>query len=129
MDVKTIAAVALGSAIGGALRFIAGQAFVQRFGPGFPFGTLFVNVTGCFIIGLIAELASTRVFGMTPLARIFLATGLVGGYTTFSAFSLDAVVLFEDGAALLSLLYVVSTVVLGIVAAAGGQLVARVAVR
>lgn len=129
IDVKAILAVALGSAIGGACRYVIGQAFVQRFGPGFPYGTLFINVTGSFLIGIVAELAATRAFGMTPLARIFLATGLLGGYTTFSAFSLDGVILVSDGAALAGALYAFGSVALGFLTAYAGQVVARIAVR
>ena len=87
---------AIGAAIGGVARYVVGQFFAQRFGPGFPYGTLFINVTGSFLIGVVAELATSRAFGATPLIRIFAATGILGGYTTFSAFPLDALVLVSD---------------------------------
>ena len=126
---KAVFAVAIGAALGGVARYVIGQIFAQRFGPGFPYGTLFINVTGSFLIGVVAELATSRAFGMTPLIRVFAATGLLGGYTTFSAFSLDALVLVSDGAALLAALYAAGSVALGVVAAYAGLVLARITIR
>jgi CrcB protein len=126
---KAVCAVAVGAALGGVARYVIGQVFAQRFGPGFPYGTLFINVTGSFLIGVIAELATSRAFGVTPLVRIFAATGILGGYTTFSAFSLDSLVLVTDGAAFLAALYAAGSVVLGLVAAYAGLILARITIR
>jgi fluoride exporter len=126
---KAVCAVAIGAALGGVARYIIGQVFVQRFGPGFPYGTLFINVTGSFLIGVVAELATSRAFGVTPLLRVFAATGILGGYTTFSTFSLDALVLVGDGAALLATLYAAGSVALGLIAAYAGLVLARIAIR
>jgi CrcB protein len=120
IDLRAIAAVALGAAIGGVLRYVVGQLFLQRFGPGFPYGTLFINVSGSFLIGVVAELIATRAFGVSPLWRIFAATGVLGGYTTFSAFSLESLTLITEGSAMLSLAYAAGSVVLGVLAAYGG---------
>ncbi len=125
---RAIAAVAIGAAVGGVLRYVVGQLFLQRFGPGFPYGTLFINVSGSVCIGIVAQLAVTRAFGMTPFLRVLLATGVLGGYTTFSTFSLDALTLLEEGA-LPALLYVGSSVVLGFLGAAAGVVLARLAAR
>jgi CrcB protein len=127
MDAKAIIAVGLGGAIGAILRYVVGNAFLQRFGPGFPWGTFFINITGSFLIGIVAQLALTRSFGVTPAVRLFAATGVLGGYTTFSTFSLDAIVLAGDGAAAIATLYVAASVILGLAAAYIGQVVARVA--
>lgn|SRR5690348_17219918 len=127
MDARAIVAVGIGGAIGAVLRYLVGSAFLQRFGPGFPWGTFFINVTGSFLIGVVAQLAFTRSFGMTPMVRAFAATGVLGGYTTFSTFSLDSVVLVGDGAAPLALAYAAGSVVSGIIAAYFGQVVARLA--
>lgn len=127
MDARAIAAVALGGAIGAVLRYLVGSAFLQRFGPGFPWGTFAINITGSFLIGVIAQFALTRSFGITPMIRIFAATGVLGGYTTFSTFSLDSVVLVGDGAAPLALAYAAGSVVCGIFSAYLGQVLARVA--
>ncbi len=126
---KAVCAVAIGAAIGGVARYVIGQVFAQRFGPGFPYGTLFINVTGSFLIGVVAELATSRAFGVTPLVRVFAATGILGGYTTFSTFSLDSLVLVSDGAALLGALYAAGSVALGLVAAYAGLVLARLTIR
>lgn len=125
---RAVAAVAIGAAIGGVLRYVVGQLFLQRFGPGFPYGTLFINVSGSFCIGIVAQLAATRAFGITPLLRVLLATGVLGGYTTFSTFSLDAITLLEEGV-LPTLVYVASSVALGFAGATAGLVIARLAGR
>lgn len=127
MDVKAIVAVGIGGGIGAILRYLVGSAFLQRFGPGFPWGTLVINVTGSFLIGAVAQLALTRSFGITPMVRIFAATGVLGGYTTFSTFSLDTLVLVGDGAAPLGLLYAAGSVIAGLFAAYLGEVAARLA--
>lgn len=125
MDGKIIMAIGVGGGIGAILRYVVGVVFMQRFGPGFPWGTAFINVSGSFLIGVIAQLALTRSFGVTPAVRIFAATGLVGGYTTFSTFSLDSILLVGDGAKLLAAVYVLGSVAAGLIAAYAGQAVAR----
>jgi CrcB protein len=125
---RAVVAVAIGAAVGGVLRYVVGQLFLQRFGPGFPYGTLFINVSGSLCIGIVAQLAATRAFGMTPFTRVLLATGVLGGYTTFSTFSLDAITLLDESV-FPALLYVASSVVLGFAAAAVGVVLARLAAR
>ncbi|MGH7001205.1 MAG: fluoride efflux transporter CrcB [Stellaceae bacterium] len=125
MDPRALIAVGIGGGIGTILRYIVGSVFVQRLGPGFPWGTLFINVTGSFLIGVVAQLAATRSLEISPVVRIFAATGVLGGYTTFSTFSLDSIVLIGDGAAPLASAYVVGSVVAGLLAAYAGQVAAR----
>jgi fluoride exporter len=125
---RAVAAVAIGAAIGGVLRYVVGQLFLQRLGPGFPYGTLFINVSGSLCIGIVAQLAATRAFGVTPFVRVLLATGVLGGYTTFSTFSLDAITLLGEGT-LPAIVYTGASVVLGFVAAAAGVVLARLASR
>ena len=129
IDWRAIVAVAVGAAIGGVARYIIGQIFVQRFGPGFPYGTLFINVTGSFAIGIVAQLALSQAAGMSPLMRLFTATGILGGYTTFSTFSLDAITLLGEGGALAALLYTGGSVILGFGGAALGVVLTRLVVR
>ncbi len=83
-----------------------------------------VNVTGSFLIGLLAELIM-RKFGASPEMRLFLITGVLGGYTTFSAFSLDAIMLLERGDAALALGYIAASVVLSILAVFAGLALMR----
>ncbi len=115
--------VAVGGAIGSVLRWAAILIAAQRYGTAFPWGTLFVNVVGSFLIGLIAELSAAGTVSTTT--RLFIATGILGGFTTFSAFSLDALLLARDGQALRALVYAVGSVASGLVAAYLGTLVAR----
>ncbi len=109
------------------MRFVVGNAFVQRMGPGFPFGTLFINITGSFLIGLVAQLASTRALGISPLVRVFATTGLLGGYTTFSTFALDTVTIGGEGALFTSMMYAGSSVLLGVIGCFAGIVVGRIA--
>ena len=89
--------VIAGSAIGGALRYMISDMAVRQFGGAFPWGTLIVNVTGSFVIGFFAALTAPdgRIFA-SPAARQFVMTGICGGYTTFSAFSLQTLTLARD---------------------------------
>lgn len=103
--------VALGGAFGSVLRYLSGIASVRLAGAGFPWGTLFVNVTGSFLIGVLSEVIARR-FGASPELRLFLVTGVLGGYTTFSAFSLDAAMLAEQGQFATAALYVALSLVL-----------------
>ena len=118
-------AVLAGGGIGSLARYLITFAATQRFGAGFPWGTFIINVTGSFIIGIVAEVTQTRVFAGSPLLRIFLMTGVLGGYTTFSTFSFDAMNLMSERAGLLALGYVAGSVVFGVAAAFGGVAIAR----
>ncbi|WP_457582946.1 fluoride efflux transporter CrcB [Ensifer canadensis] len=116
--------VGAGGAIGSMARYLVGIWTVQRWGPGFPWGTLLVNVTGSFLIGLLAELIM-RKFGASTEMRLFLITGVLGGYTTFSAFSLDAIMLLERGDMALALGYIAASIVLSILAVFAGLALMR----
>jgi CrcB protein len=107
--------VFLGAGIGGALRHGVNIACARACGTAFPWGTLTVNVVGSFAMGLLAAWLAFRAgAGWSQGMRLFLATGILGGFTTFSAFSLDAVLLWERGAALAAFAYVAASVVLSI---------------
>src|SRR3954454_22809784 len=107
--------VFLGAGIGGALRHGVNVAAVRLLGYGFPFGTLIVNVAGSFVMGLLAGYFAFRP-GIGQHMRLFLTTGLLGGFTTFSAFSLDAALLIERHAYALAAGYVLGTVFAGLIA-------------
>jgi len=128
-DWRAIAAVGAGAAIGGVLRYLVGQIFLQRFGPGFPYGTLFINVSGSFAIGIVAQLALSQAVGLPPMVRLFAATGVLGGYTTFSTFSLEAITLIGEGGAIAATLYTGASVIAGFLAAALGVALTRGIVR
>ena len=100
--------VALGGALGSALRYTISIAAATALGPGFPWGTLAVNLVGSFLIGLVQQ-AATEALVIGQEARLFLATGVMGGLTTYSAFSYETVRLFETGASWAAWLNVVVT--------------------
>ena len=97
--------VFLGAALGGSLRYAVGLAAVGLFGSGLPVGTLIVNVLGGFAMGVVAEYWARRGH-LSQHARLFLTTGVFGGFTTFSSFSLDTVTLWSGGRPLMALGYV-----------------------
>lgn len=121
---KHLLLVALGGGIGASLRHLVSLLSLRLFGPGFPWGTFTVNVLGSFIMGLfIAWLA--RHAGAFQDLRYLVATGVLGGFTTFSAFSLDVAVLWERGELTQAGLYVVGSVVVSLVAVFAGLAVMR----
>lgn len=90
--------VAVGSAVGGVARYAVSGIVARRFGETFPFGTLVVNITGCVLIGLFAALTQAPgALAGDQLTRLFVLTGICGGYTTFSSFSLQTLNLARDG--------------------------------
>jgi fluoride exporter len=116
--------VAIGSALGGMGRYLLG-GFIQRLGATtFPTGTLLINISGSFLIGLIIRYA-VETPTLTPELRAFLTIGLCGGYTTFSSFSYETVALLEDGEWARAALYVVASVVLSLLATLLGYALAR----
>jgi len=106
-------AVAAGGALGSMARFWLTGAVAALTGPRFPYGTLLINILGSFVIGVVAGLTLTpERMGMHPDLRIFLMVGICGGFTTFSAFSLQTLELLQAGAVVPALLYVVASVLL-----------------
>ncbi|MBT9288078.1 fluoride efflux transporter CrcB [Prosthecodimorpha staleyi] len=122
-----IALVFVGGGLGSGLRYAVNLALVARFGPHYPWGTFTVNVIGSAVMGIFAAWILAR---WTPEAggtelRLFLMTGMLGGFTTFSAFSLDAWILWERGAQGAALAYVAASVVVSFAALAAGLLATR----
>jgi fluoride exporter len=119
--------VFLGAGIGGALRHGVNDAAARLLGAAFPWGTLTVNVVGGFAMGVLAGwLALKAGEAWAQSVRLFLATGILGGFTTFSAFSLDAVVLWQRGESIAAVAYVLASVVLSIAGLLAGLFVVRV---
>lgn len=122
--IDKLALVAVGGALGAGLRFLSVN-WIARLTGDPAFGTFFVNVSGSFVMGIVAVLLLER--GPDVVSRLapFLMTGILGGFTTFSAFSLDAFRLYEDGRALAALAYVGASVLCSIFGLVGGFLAAR----
>ncbi len=121
---KTILVIGLGGAIGSISRYLVGGYISRHIATTFPMGTLVVNITGCFIIGLLFGLAN-RYAWLTLEWRLFLITGICGGYTTFSSFSYEGVELFRQGNYIYFLMYVLFSVILGLLATVGGAALTR----
>ena len=119
----TLFQVALGGAIGSVARFAAVAGMTRALGDAFPYGTALVNVAGSFAMGvLFVALAERQALQHAP----FLMAGVLGGFTTFSAFSLDAMRLWERGDGTLAIAYVMGSVLLSIAALLFGMMVAKV---
>lgn len=107
--------VIVGGGIGAGIRHLINVGATRLLGSGYPWATMIINITGSFIMGAFIELLARR-FGASNELRLFVAAGILGGYTTFSSFSLDFVALWERGALGPALAYVLVSVVGGILA-------------
>lgn len=116
--------IALGAALGANARYWLSTWFAGRFGPAFPWGTLFINVSGGLLIGLVLTVLNQRLVS-DPTARLLLATGFLGAYTTFSTFTYETMRLLQDGAYGPALFNVAGSVTLGLTATLGGMIVGR----
>lgn len=116
--------VFIGSGLGGMLRHFVGWASLRLLGPNFPYGTLATNIVGSALMGLVIVVLSRLDLPGQNL-RLFLTTGIIGGFTTFSTFSLDAVTLWERGAVAAAIGYVLASVILSLGALFGVLVVAR----
>ena len=113
--------VALGGGIGACLRYLIGLVPLKE--PfTFPVKTLFINLLGCFVIGLIAAIAA-KTTSLSPRTVLFIKTGLCGGFTTFSTFALETETLLKTGHIGLAVLYVALSVVVGVGLAFAGQVI------
>ena len=115
--------VMLGGATGSLLRYLVGTAIMARVGGRFPVGTVFINITGSFVIGLLMTLFTERL-DPQPNLRLLLVTGFLGGYTTFSSFEWETLGLVQGGSRWLGLVYVVGSVLVGYIAVWLGAAVA-----
>ena len=116
--------ISLGGILGANARYVLGTWIAERYGTSFPYGTLVINVSGSFVIGLFLTLIAER-FVLHPNWRLFFAVGFLGAYTTFSTFSYESVALLQNGSWRLGLVNMVGSVVLGPIAVVMGMAVAR----
>jgi CrcB protein len=123
MPITVLIAIALGGAAGSLARY-AVAATIQQPPMQFPWGIFVVNVTGSFLMGIIVELSALKL-SMSPELRAFLTVGVLGGYTTFSTFSLDSALLIERGAYLSAAGYIVGSALLSILALFAGLWIVR----
>jgi CrcB protein len=116
-------ATGLAGALGALSRYLLGRFISARAATALPLGTLVINLSGAFAIGLLFALAQEHV--ISTMVQSVLATGFLGGYTTFSTMSWEGVELLRDGSGWLGLLYLVGSLLLGLLAAAGGLALGR----
>src|ERR1700761_8890330 len=124
MQFGVLLAVAVGGGFGSLLRYFVAGAIQSAAWPGYPWGIFIVNITGGLAMGIIVELAALRI-SMTPETRAFLTTGVLGGYTTFSTYSLDSVLLIQRGAYASATFYIIGSAVLSILAVFAGLYLVR----
>jgi len=116
--------VGIGGFLGANARYLLSGQVAQRLGVGFPYGTALINLSGAFLIGIIVTVLTDRVVA-DPLWRQLIVVGFLGGYTTFSSYTFEAVTLLQDGRWDAALLYVVGSNLLGVLACFAGIVVAR----
>ncbi len=113
--IRVPVAISLGAIAGALLRYYLGLWFLWLCGPKFPYGTLIINVSGCFIMGFFATISLGRgLVTISPEIRLLVATGFLGSYTTFSSYELDTAKLLEQHHSQLSLLYWLISAILGL---------------
>ena len=118
-------AISLGAIAGALCRYYVTLWFVQRFGTGFPYGTFFINVTGCLGMGFFTTLALDRIAVISPEVRLLVATGFLGAYTTFSTYGIETVYLLRDRAFFSASLYWAGSAILGVMSVQLGVILAR----
>lgn len=119
-SMKLILTVGLGSFLGGMLRYIISMAVSQGLSGKFPLGTLIVNIIGCFLIGVVFEWSTKVVLDKQMV--LLLTTGILGGFTTFSAFSLETITMIREGHLVNATVYVLASVFIGLLATYAGVL-------
>jgi len=123
--VKELLLIGIGGGVGSIFRFVLSKA-LQSIAPfAFPVGTLFVNVSGSFLIGFLSLLMFNRFAIYSFEFRVLILIGLLGGFTTFSAFSLEAIDLWESGERAKMIIYLLTSLVLGLCATYGGIILGR----
>ena len=122
---REIVWVALGGALGSVARYLASGLVQAWAGPDWPWGILLVNIVGCLGMGVVMGVSEES--GLSPTVRVALATGVLGGFTTFSAFAGDTLLLLEEGRYVAALANVAANVVLGLLAATAGVALSRAA--
>ncbi len=122
---NTFFLVGAGGALGAMARYGSGVVITRLWGVAFPFGTIFVNVAGSLLMGLLIGALARFTPPWQAEARLFVAVGLLGGFTTFSAFSLDVVTLVERGATVQAVMYMAVSVIVSVLALLAGLLLIR----
>jgi CrcB protein len=118
-------AISLGAIAGALSRYYLTLWFAQRFGTAFPYGTFFINLTGCFVMGFFITIVLERVATISPEIRLMVTTGFLGAYTTFSTYGLESATLLRDRNFSIFSFYWLGSAVLGIISVQLGVILAR----
>lgn len=124
-NVQAAVLLSIGGVLGTLSRYYLGLLIVQRIGTAFPFGTLFINVTGCLLLGLVGGLAAEHGSVVTPQVRLLIGVGFCGAYTTFSTFGYETMLLLKSGSYVQAFTYLALSNVLGLAAVLVGYFLAR----
>ncbi|MEG4319213.1 MULTISPECIES: fluoride efflux transporter CrcB [unclassified Microcoleus] len=119
-------AISLGAVAGALSRYYITLWFANRFGTAFPYGTFFINITGCLAMGFFITLVFERVPAVPSEVRLMVATGFLGAYTTFSTYGLDTNVLLRDRFYSLATFYWAGSAIIGVIAVQLGSILARI---
>jgi len=125
MNLALFLPIAAGGALGAVMRYALGAYVMRHAGAGFPYGTLAANVVGSLLIGLLAAYFMRQGVEVKPTTQAFLITGMLGGFTTFSAFSLETFTMLNRGDAVSAFSYVGLSLILGLAACALGFMLLR----
>lgn len=117
---NVIFAVAAGGALGATGRFLVGKMMLELMGPGYPWGTLTVNILGSFLIGMLLEVFALK-FSLSHEWQAFLVVGILGGFTTFSAFSMEVGLMLQKDEFTSAVIYALGSVLLGLMAFFAGM--------
>lgn len=116
MNIYLITLVGLGGFLGSVTRYVISISIQSRIEHGFPFGTLTVNIIGCFVIGILIGVSLSKSITISDNIKLFISTGFLGGFTTFSAFSAETLALIDKGDFSIAFIYAAVSVILGLLA-------------
>lgn len=126
VEIRIPIAISLGAIAGALSRYYLTLWFTNRWGFGFPYGTFFINISGCLIMGFFASLAMEKTVLISPEIKLIVATGFLGAYTTFSTFGLDTIGLLQSGNWLAATGYFFGSTILGVISVQLGMIIARI---